>query len=407
MVDRGINELFEGITITRSSYKSVLPPSAFAEAEIGHMSTREVRLGLEEVIEQVVNDENVEAPAIRRALVRNSGEIGFDDLVEKVKARHEGRPKLITAKPIKSEMLSGGGVRYFVIRRRGDSRGARERQVTIALDSGGNIANYSCVCEQYGMNLAKGNYAPFETDKKGDVVPSVAPLDAAGFPTFVTYVGCYHVAAALLHISKTSGDYSSPFEFTKLSVFEALFMDVFSGVKDAEIDDYLIRQGSLTKDTSGQVRDGRMTLEVLKHSRNISKRSREIIRDLSRSEEQNNYVFSGFARDFRETPYRTTSVVLTDPDGKAIHLLYDENLFELPLVMFNVPVATWLAEGNDPVSARFEGDLRRNVDRSFLNPDARTGQFVVSTITTPDARFLEAGDMGAYSGFKGNPDLFG
>ena len=104
-MDRGINELFEGPTITYNRHKYVLPPSSFAEAELGLMTEGEIRQDLEEVLEQVTQDASIEAPAIRHA-IRNavrSGKatVSLEDVLERVKAHHEKRGKLITHKAVR------------------------------------------------------------------------------------------------------------------------------------------------------------------------------------------------------------------------------------------------------------------------------------------------------------------
>lgn len=414
-MDRGINELFEGPTITYGSHKYVLPPSSFAEAEIGLMTPGQIKRGLEEVLDLLTQNNTIEADAIRRVLKRK-GTIVLEDLVEKVKAHHEGTAKLITGKPVKQMNMSGGGIWYFEIRRRGKSTKERDRKGTVGLDSEGNIAQYACPCETYRYNLFKGNYDKLseETNKNGarQAAANAQLLDVSGFPSFVTHVACYHVAAALTDISRTTGTYELLFKFIELAVFEALFMDVFRNIKEATIDDYLIRQGALTQETIGRISEGKLTLEVVKHMKNIDSRTQTIIGKIRLARERDGYTFSGFATDFRGTPYQTTSIILTKSDGRSVHILYDSRLrvsvqrvtptnlkleTGLPLIMLNIPIFVWMNEGRSPVAPEYSGDPVAIAGPPFRGFDERTGQEVVSIIARPDRQFITTEEFSAYN----------
>ncbi|MBI2581059.1 hypothetical protein HYV85_04630 [Candidatus Woesearchaeota archaeon] len=409
-MDRGINELFEGPTITDGTDKYLLTPSSFAEAEIGLMSKSEVRKGLEEVLKEATINPAFEAPSIRAAICLIEKRLGrsvcLEDVLERVRAHHENSSALITKQPIKQAELSGGGVWHYTIRRRGNEKKERERAVTIKLDSSGNIMQYMCQCQTFRYNTAKGNYDTIsEQQQNGAALSGVAVpmLDVSGFPTFNVMVACYHVAASLIHISRTTGQYRVPFAFTNVSVLEALFMDAFGGIKEATIDDYLIRSGALTQETIVQISEGNLTLEVVKHMKNIDKRAQEIINGIKRAREREVYAFSGFATDFRGTPFQTASIILTKNDGRSVHILYDsrlrikapfsrpENGAELPLIMLNIPIFTWMSEGRTPpVSemAELTGDPMVSTRGYFRGFDGRTQQEVVSIIARPDGHLL-------------------
>lgn len=402
-MDRGINELFEGPTITNGGHKYILPPSSFAEAELGLMTRNEIELGLEEVVEQVTNDGVIEAPAIRwaieRAQKKGKQTVGLEDVMERVKVHHEKRGKLITHTAVRQERITGGGVLSFDIERRGDSRKGkvRLRDVNIEIDAAGKIIQYSCNCETYDKNFVKGNYDPLskeETDQNGArmkrlTMPGRQGRDVSGFPVFTTHVACYHIAAGLLQTSRTTGLYTPDFKFTKVAIFEALFMDVFRRIKEATIDDYLIRQGTITDELLGQISEGKLTLEVLKHSKNIDMRSKEIIGGVRMAREKDGYMFSGFATDFRETPFQTTSVVLTKNDGRSVHLLYDGRFgIELPFMMLNIPFFLWLNMGRAIPATAPQGNPIKEANKYFKRFDTRTQQEIVSIVTTPDRHLI-------------------
>ena len=394
-MDRGINELFEGLTITYGNYKYILPPSSFAEAEIGLMSQAEVQHSLEEVLERVAEDDSVEAPAIRHALKRGKGTVSLEDVLNRVKTQHEKRGKLITHKAVRQEKMTGGGVLFYEIERRGDSRKERNRDVKLEIDGTGKIIQYSCPCETHDTNFAKGNYdAISELRQNGSAsvnisVGSQQMRDVSGFPTFVTHVACYHIAVALLHSGRTTGLYRPHFEFTKVAIFEALFMDVFRRIKEATIDDHLIRQSVLTEETVRQISEGELTLEVIKHMKNIDQRSQEIINGIKRVREKDGYVFSGFATDFRETPYQTASIVLMKQDGRSVHIVYDTRFgIELPFMMLNIPVFQWINMGRTLPTRELTGNPIRDVAQYFRRFNERTQQEVVSIITRPDGNLI-------------------
>ncbi len=412
-MDRGINELFEGLTITYGHDKYILPPSSFAEAEIGLMSRSEVREGLEDVLETVIRDFRIDAPAIRTTISLIERRFGrglkLEDLLGRVKAHHENSEALITKQPVKQAELSGGGVWYFTVRRRGTERKERAREVVIKLDNSGNITHYSCQCETYMKNFVKGNYdklSKLQIRQNGQHLQQAAPADGrdvSGFPTFNTYIACYHVAVALKHITETTGTFAQPFEFSKTAIFEALFMDVFRRIKEATIDDYLVRQGALTQETRRQISEGKLALEVAKHMKNIDQRAQEIINGIKRALEKEGYAFSCFATDFRGTPFQTASIILTKNDGRSVHVLYDsrlrikapfskpENEAELPLIMLNIPVFAWMSEGRtSSVSELTEltVDPIAGAGRYFRGFDWRTQQEVVSIIARPDGHLL-------------------
>ncbi len=402
-MDRGINELFEGLTITYGNRKYILPPSSFAEAEIGLMSQAEVQRGLEEVLDEVMLDHAIEAPAIRRAIQRGRGKVTMNDVVGRVKAHHEKRGKLITHKAVKQEKLTGGGVLFYEIERRGDSRKERNRDVKLEINGAGKIIQYSCPCETHDTNFAKGNYdAISELQQNGSASTNSSSglqqmRDVSEFPTFVTHVACYHIAVALLHSSKTNSLYRSHFKFTKVMVFEALFKDVFGRVKEATIDDYLIRQGALTEETVRRVSEGELTLEVIKHMKNIDSRSQEIIGGIKRAREKDGYIFSGFATGLRGTPYQTASVVLTKQDGRSVHILYDSRLgLELPFMMLNVPFFQWISMGRTLPNSELTGNPLRETSQYLRRFDERTQQEVVSIITKPDSHLITRAETQLY-----------
>ena len=112
-MDLGINELFEGPTQTRDGHKYILPPSSFAEAAIGLMTQSEVKLCLDEVLDDVIHNPDIEAPAIRYALEKGKGTVGLEDVLNRVRAQHEKRGKLITNTAVRQESMTGGGVLSF------------------------------------------------------------------------------------------------------------------------------------------------------------------------------------------------------------------------------------------------------------------------------------------------------
>ncbi|MBI2549968.1 hypothetical protein HYV83_02200 [Candidatus Woesearchaeota archaeon] len=404
-MDKGVNELYEGVTIITGRQKYILPPSSFAEAHIGMMKPGEIKHQLEGVIEEVINGRSAEAPVIAE-IIRKKGGISYEDLEERVRKHHEERASLLNMEPIKDEDVSGGGVWYFVVKRRGDARGERDRKVVISLDQRGNIVDFSCECPTYNKNLAKGNFDSLMNPKEiygyylggnfGNGALVQPQRDVSGFPLFTTRIACYHVASALIQIAQSHGKYSLPFDFTNVAIFEALVMDKFKDRKEADIDDYLIRQGALTEETVRRTSEGEQTLEVAKHSTNFDKYSHRIIQGLRRMLEQREYSFSGFATDFRGTPYKTTSVVFTKRDGRSVHILCDSKFgaydtlvdSELPFILSNVPVFVWTEEGKQQVMTEIGGNPIANTGTHFLRFDERTQTEVVSVITRPPRELL-------------------
>src|SRR3989338_1832019 len=388
-MDRGINELFEGPTISHGIDKYLFPPSSFSEAQIGFMSRQEIREGLHDAMALVKNSEASNLPAMRAILRRFERRLGratnLDDLLEKVRAHHENSAALITKQPIKQAALSGGGVWYFSVRRRGRETGERARQVTVKLDANYDIMQYLCQCPTFRHNTAKGNYDRISEQASGRTMHGI---DVAGFPTFNIMLACYHVAAALTYISRETGQYKLPFKFTNIMTLEAMFMDVFRSAKEAAIDDYLIREGALTGETLKRISDGELTLEVAKHQRNSDQRSHGIISGVRTQREKDGYTFSGFATDFRATPYQTTAVVLTKNDGRSVHVLYDSKLgVDLPLIMLNIPKQMWQDMGRGDSAAELQGNPI-TADRPFRGFDERTGKEVIAIIARPDSRLI-------------------
>jgi len=392
-MDGGINELFEGPTVTHGSNKYVLPPSSFAEAEIGLMRPEDVKTGLEAVLEHVSDDQTLEAPAIRRAIKQRKA--NFETLVDRVRKHHEGQSKLITQNAVKQGKLTGGGVWSYEINRRGDARRERPRKVKVDLDTSGGIIHFTCQCPTYLTNIVKGNYGRIGLSQSQPLAAAGQTYDSSGFPTFNTFIACYHVAVALTHISRTTGSFSLPFEFTNEQMLEALFMDVFGNRKEATIDDYLIRQGTITPETLQKVSEGTLTIEVAKHMKSFDKRTKEIITGIMKA--RSDYIFSGFATDFRGTPNKTASIVMTKADRRSIHILYDSALSPLPFVMLNIPVFIWRDEGRQPVTAEMAGDPIANCNNYVLRLDERTQQEVVSIIVRPDRQLLTNSEIGLYS----------
>ena len=184
-------------------------------------------------------------------------------------------------------------------------------------------------------------------------------------------------------------------------------MDVLRGIKEATIDDYLIREGCLTQDMLNQISQGKRTLEVIKHQKNISSRAKEIINDIKLAREPDGYTFAGFATDFRQSTYQTTAIVLTKADGRSLHILYDSRLgvrlpnseleTELPLMMLNIPVFLWLNMGRVPPNSELRGDPVATADNYLKRFDERTQQEVVSIIVKPDRQLITPPEQRIYN----------
>lgn len=403
-MDRGINELFEGVTITRGDSKTVLPPSSFAEAQIAFMKPEQFRHDLEELARASLSDTTTDFPTLRRAAKRHGGRL-YEVLEEKIKGDHKGASHLLEGNPIVSEGLSGGGIFYTVVK----SRGGGNREVTLILDDEGNIMKLVCQCPTYLKNIAKSNYgkmvdasSSFGNSKRGSkpkVRASNGWVDLSGFPVFDVGVACYHAAASLIYIARKKGKFTVPFEIGTVQATEALFMDKVSKKKEATIDDYLLRQGALTEETKRQISDGEMTLEVIKHMKEIDRRSQEIILRVKERMQQEGYSFSGFATDFRGTEYSTASIVLTKPDGRSVHLVHDSKLdIDLPLVMLKVPLSVWIGSlGKEPVSREMPENPLQSYGSYVASFDERTQREVVSIITRPAREILRSAEIAEYN----------
>lgn len=328
-------------------------------------------------------------------------------LEEKIRRDHEGSLHLLEGDPVISEGFSGGGIFYIGVKRRGDERKERHRQVTLMLDDVGNIVEFACQCPTYLKNIAKSNYGKMlgASPSAGDGTrgpqlrgrASNGWSDLSGFPVFSVGVACYHVAVALTHTAK-KGRFSVPFKIGTGEAIETLLMDKLGKKKEATIDDYLLTQGAITEETRQRISDGEMTLEVIKHMKNIDGRVQEIIRRIRERRQQDGYSFGGFATDFRGTKYKTTAIVLTRPDGRSAHLVHDYKLgIGLPLVMLKVPPSVWVGNlGKEPVTIEMPENPLQSFGRYVTCFDERTQREVVAIITRPEREILKPAEIAAY-----------
>lgn len=409
-MDAGINELFEGVTITRGETKIVLPPSSFAEAQIAFMKPAQLRQNIDDAVRAAPSGATPDLLTMRRATERHGNNL-YEVLEEKIKGDHEGSLHLLEGDPVISEGFTGGGVFNAIVKRRGDERKERHRKVSITLDGKGDIVGFFCQCPTYHTNLAKGNYdALREIDglsngssqglqpTKG--LASKSMSDVSGFPLVNVQVACYHVAVALINIAKKTGNYKLPYGIGNADAVEALFMDKIGRKKEATIDDHLIGRGVIIDETVQRISEGYMTLEVIKHMKNIEGRVQQIIMRIKERREKDGYVFSGFATDFRGTQYKTASIVLTKADGRSVHILHDTNLgIGLPLVMLNVPVGVWVGNlGKEPVRTEMPENPLQSFGSYVTRFDERTQREVVSIITRPEREILKPAEIAVYAG---------
>src|SRR3989344_8708856 len=180
MAGRGFNEQNVGVVERRNGVKLFYPPSAAAEAVVGRMRRAEVKLALDGFLTSY--DENPqqaseEFPVLSKWAAMGKGVISFADLEERVRSHFEGQSKLIDANSIKEHRVSGAGVDYFVIRRRGDERGERSRGLRLVVNEKGEVIDYNCSCWQFNTSGARGNFE--------------------GAEPFIVKLACYHVSSAL------------------------------------------------------------------------------------------------------------------------------------------------------------------------------------------------------------------